>query len=76
MVGLVRNAFDCLESGAEPELSHRKALRATEIIFALYESVRRRAAVTLPLDTRDNAFLALLAAGQVGPAAPPPAPHP
>jgi len=64
MFGVIRNAFDCLESGAEPELSWRKALRAEEIIFALYESVRRRAAVTLPLTgVTDNPFHALLHAG-------------
>ena len=50
MIGVVRNALDCLESGAEPELSHRKALRAGEVIFAFYESVRRHARVELPLE--------------------------
>ncbi|MDH7569497.1 MAG: gfo/Idh/MocA family oxidoreductase, partial [Armatimonadota bacterium] len=65
MEDVVRNAMDCLESGEEPELSHRKALRAAEIIFALYESVRRRARVVLPLQTRDNALHALLQ-GQPG----------
>jgi hypothetical protein len=56
-----------LESGAEPELSSHKALRATELIFATYESVRRRARVDLPLDAEDNPFLSLLEGGQVGP---------
>lgn len=59
MKGVIRNALDCLDSGAEPELSHRKALRAAEIIFALYESVRRRARVTLPLEAEDAGFLSL-----------------
>jgi len=64
MFGVIRNAFDCLESGAEPELSWRKALRAEEIIFALYESVRRRAAVELPLTgVTDNPFHTLLHQG-------------
>lgn len=65
MIGLVGNALDSLERGVEPELSYKKALRATEIIFALYESVRRRARVELPLDTRDNAFLSMLEEGQI-----------
>ena len=64
MVGVVRNAVDCLESGEEPELSYRKALRASEIIFALYESVRRHARVELPLETRDNAFVTMLQSGE------------
>jgi len=46
----VRNAIDCLLSGEEPELSYRKAFRAAEILFALYESARRRERVTLPLE--------------------------
>ena len=50
MIGVIKNAVDCLESGEEPELSYRKALRASEILFALYESARRRERVTLPLD--------------------------
>lgn len=61
MVGLVRNAVDCLESGAEPECSYQKALRASAAIFALYESVRRRARVELPLEgVLDNPLHALL----------------
>jgi predicted dehydrogenase len=61
MAGVVRNAVDCLESGEEPETSYLKALRASEIIFALYESVRRRARVELPLtDVLDNPLHSLL----------------
>jgi predicted dehydrogenase len=67
MAGVVRDALDSLESGAEPELSYRKALRASEIIFALYESVRRHARVTLPLtDVDDSPFLTMLADGAFG----------
>ena len=65
MLGYVRNALDCLASGAEPETSYYKALRATEIIFALYESVRRHKRVPLPLTgVTDNPFLTMLAAGE------------
>lgn len=60
MSDYVRNTLDCLASGEEPLLSHRKALRAAEIIFALYESVRRRARVELPLTADDASFLAAL----------------
>jgi len=64
MIGVIKNALDCLESGEEPELSHQKALRASEIIFALYESVRRHARVSLPLSGfTDNPFTAMLDSG-------------
>ncbi len=67
MEGVVRNALDSLEAGVEPELSYRKALRATEIIYALYESVRRHARVELPLEgVNDNPFLAMLNEGRFG----------
>lgn len=49
MIGLVRNALDCFESGAEPELSYKKALRANEVLFAFYASAQRHERVTLPL---------------------------
>ncbi len=68
MTGVVRNALDSLESGVEPELSHRKALRAAEVIFALYESVRRRRVVTLPLESRDHPLLSMLEQGEIVPA--------
>ncbi len=45
--------LSCLETGAEPELSYQKALRATELIFATYESSRRGARVELPLGVAD-----------------------
>ena len=65
MQGVVENALDCLETGAEPELSSQKALRASEIIFALYESVRRHRRVTLPLTgVTDNPFLTMLDGGE------------
>lgn len=50
MIGVVRDAVDALENGVEPELSHRKALRASEILFALYKSARSGERVTLPLE--------------------------
>jgi len=56
----------CLEQGGEPELSVTKALRGTELIFATYESSRRRGRVDLPLLTEDSALLSMAAAGQIG----------
>ena len=46
--------IEALKDGREPELSGRRALRATELIFATYESSRRRERIDLPLDTEDS----------------------
>ena len=50
-----------------PLLSVDNALRATEVIYAVYESSRRRGRVDLPLDKDDSALLAMLYAGEIGP---------
>lgn len=64
MIGLVKNALDCLESGAEPELSYKKALRANEILFAFYASAQRHERVALPLTgVSGNPFHEMLASG-------------
>lgn len=57
----------CLKTGREPELSARKAFAATELIFATYESSRRRGRVDLPLTIDDNPLHAMLEAGEIGP---------
>jgi predicted dehydrogenase len=62
----IRDAVTCLETGREPELSARKALQATECIFATYESSRRRGRVTFPLDIEDNPLHAMLDEGVIG----------
>ena len=46
----VLDLIDALKTGREPELSARRALRATELIFATYESSRRGGRVELPLE--------------------------
>jgi predicted dehydrogenase len=63
----IADLVETLDTGREPELSARKALRATEVIFATYESSRRRARIDLPLEIDDSPFLSMLAAGEVGP---------
>lgn len=58
-----RACLDIVQSLAEkrvPELSSANALRATEAIFATYESSRRRARVDLPLTTDDSALADLI----------------
>lgn len=65
----VHDALDALAEGREPELVGRKALLSTEVIFATYESARRRGRVDLPLEIEDSALLSMLAAGEIGPSA-------
>ena len=64
---LASHLIDTLEFGHEPEVSVDKALRASEVIFALYESSRRRARIDLPLTITDNPLEAMLEGGQIGP---------
>ncbi len=65
VVSAILDLVDALQAGREPELSARKALQATELIFATYESSRRRARVHLPLGIQDSPYLAMLASGAV-----------
>ncbi len=61
----IDNLLECLETGAMPLLSSANALRATEIIFAAYESSRRRARVDLPLEPGPSALLAMVESGEL-----------
>ncbi|MEM7032037.1 MAG: Gfo/Idh/MocA family oxidoreductase, partial [Chloroflexota bacterium] len=61
----VHDLVDALKTGRKPELSGDKALRATEMIYATYESSRRRARVDLPLDIDDSPLHAMLEAGDL-----------
>ncbi|MDF2439092.1 MAG: hypothetical protein JWN98_76, partial [Abditibacteriota bacterium] len=56
----IADAVAALREGREPELSGRRALQATELIFATYESARRRGRVELPLDIEDSPLQAML----------------
>lgn len=56
----VLDLIDALKTGREPELSASRALRATELIFATYESSRSRGRVDLPLTSDDSPLLAML----------------
>jgi len=61
----IADVIAAFREGREPELSARRALNATEIIFASYESSRRRARVDLPLRITDNPFTAMLESGDL-----------
>jgi UDP-N-acetylglucosamine 3-dehydrogenase len=74
-VAAIVDLADALRQGREPELSARKALQATELIFATYESSRRRGRVDLPLAIDDSPLQAMLDAGLVSPLDEKPAPE-
>ena len=56
----IADALDALKTGREPELSARRALQSSEVMFATYESSRRQGRVTLPLDIEDSPLQAWL----------------
>ena len=64
----IAHAIDCLESGEDPVISADHALRATEIIFAAWESARRRGRIELPLEEGGNALTEMVEAGELSPA--------
>lgn len=66
----IADVVAALEEGRESELSAANALRATEIIFAGYESARRRGRVDLPLEIDDNPLESLVESGQLAPGSP------
>lgn len=61
----IADALDALQNGREPELSGRRALRATELIFATWESSRRGGRVDLPLTIDDSPLISRLEADGV-----------
>jgi len=63
VVAAILDLVDALKTGREPELSARKALQASEVIFATYESSRVRGRVDLPLEIEDSPFLSMLESG-------------
>ncbi|MEF8779260.1 MAG: Gfo/Idh/MocA family oxidoreductase [Haloferacaceae archaeon] len=62
----IEHAVDCLEEGTEPIISGRNVLGGTELIFAAWESVRRRGQVSLPLEVSDNPLVSMYEAGLLG----------
>lgn len=55
------------EPGYKPLLSVDNAIQSTEVIFATYESSRRRGRIDLPLQAEDSALLAMVEDGSIGP---------
>jgi predicted dehydrogenase len=61
----IEEVVAALEAGREPAISGRRSLRATEIVFAAWESARRRGRVEPPLDVEDNPLEAMVDAGDL-----------
>lgn len=57
----IKDLVESLQTGREPILGARQTLQSTELIFATYESARRRARVDLPLTIGDSPLASLLA---------------
>ncbi|MDA0836193.1 MAG: Gfo/Idh/MocA family oxidoreductase [Planctomycetota bacterium] len=65
----INDMVESLQKGIEPELSARKALNVTEIIFAAYESSRIRGRIDLPLTIQDNPLISMIQSGELDPEA-------
>ena len=63
----IADVIDALDAGRPSALEAGNALDATEIVFAGYESVRRRGRVDLPLDIEDNPLESMVDAGTLDP---------
>jgi len=63
----IEHLIDCLDAGDEPELSARRALNVTEIIFGTYESARQRGRIDLPLRAEGNALEEMVESGELTP---------
>ncbi len=59
----IADVVDSLAEGRRSLLDVSNALATTEIIFAVYESARRRGRIDLPLDITGNPFRDMLAEG-------------
>jgi UDP-N-acetylglucosamine 3-dehydrogenase len=60
----ITDAVDSLREGRKPLLSSENAIQSTEIIFAAYESVRRRGRIDLPLtDITDSPLQSMIHEG-------------
>jgi hypothetical protein len=61
----IAEVVGALEASRPPEIGGRAALRSTELIFASWESARRRARIDLPLDIDDNPLESMVESGEL-----------
>jgi len=62
----VADVVEAVDTGDPSELDAANALDATEIIFGVWESARRRGRVEFPLEIDDNPLEAMVDAGELG----------
>lgn len=63
----IEDSVTALRTDRRPQLGARNALNATEIIFAAWESSRRRERVDLPLTIDDNPLEEMVESGAIAP---------
>lgn len=63
----IEDVISALREDMSSELDAHNAVSATEIIFAVWESSRRRGRVELPLDIEDNPLDAMIDSGDLTP---------
>ncbi|GHO85919.1 Gfo/Idh/MocA family protein [Dictyobacter formicarum] len=63
----IANIVEAIVTDQTSELCARNALNATEIIFGIYESSRRRGRVDLPLTISDHPMYAMIESGDIRP---------
>ena len=63
----IADVVKALREDGESVLCARNALKSTEVIFACFESVRKRGRVELPLEIDDNPLETMVAEGQINP---------
>jgi predicted dehydrogenase len=63
----IEDVVGALREDRDPELAARKALDGTELVFACWESARRRGRVDLPLEIEDNPLASMVESGVLSP---------
>lgn len=63
----IKDVVQALDKGEKSELCAENALKSTEIIFACWESSRRRARIDLPLEIEDNPLDSMVISGDLNP---------
>ena len=66
----IGDLITALDDGREPQLSSRRALGGTEIIFGAYESARQRGRIDFPLDIKDHPLETMVENGLINPMLP------
>jgi len=61
----IESVVDAVRTGGRSELHAENALQASELVFASWQSARKRGRVELPLRIEDNPLESMVATGQV-----------